>query len=283
MLRKLFDPKPLDLVICDEIVVELLGGFGNQLFQLAYALEISQKEDLPFRFVMQKGPFPFALEKLGLKNNASFKLINDNFVQVKIPGHTRRCQFDKHVHHGAYFLPAEYNSRHILLNGYFQSEKYFVDVGDKLRKLLLNRLVSFDNNGFDFEYVAHVRLGDYVKKPNVSKVHGFLDEDYLSRALEYLMWDSTDKLCIVTDDLDSFRNLFPKHNKLASLVQSSSMFVDFAHILRGPNKVISNSTFSWWAAWLGEGKVVAPKKWYADPELLLSAKDDLFPANWTLL
>jgi hypothetical protein len=283
MLRKLFDPKPVDLVKCDEIVVELLGGFGNQLFQLAYALEISQKEDLPFRFVMQKGPFPFALEVLGLKNDLSFKLINDNFVQLKIPGHTRRCKFDKHIHHGANFLPAVYNSGHILLSGYFQSEKYFSDVADKFRTLLLSKLGSFDNDLFDFEYVAHVRLGDYVRKPNVSKVHGFLDENYLSRALEHLSWDSTKRLCIITDDLESFRKLFPKHNELASLVQSSNMFVDFSSILRGPNKVISNSTFSWWAAWLGEGKVVAPKKWYSDPDLLSSAKDDLFPPSWTLL
>jgi hypothetical protein len=283
MLRKLFDLKPLDRMDCDEIVVELLGGFGNQLFQLAYAVEISLKEDIPFRFVVQKGPWPFALEVLGLKNNASFKLINNNFVQVKIPGHTRKCKFDKYIHHGANFLPAQYNSRHISLNGYFQSEKYFSNVSEKLRKLLYSKLGSLNDSGFDFDYVAHVRLGDYVKKASISKVHGFLDEDYLSRALEHLSWDPSKKLCIITDDLESFEQLFPKHNKLASLVQSSNMYVDFASILHGPNKVISNSTFSWWAAWLGEGSVVAPKKWYADTNLLLTAKDDLFPLGWTLL
>jgi hypothetical protein len=52
------------------------------------------------------------------------------------------------------------------------------------------------------------------------------------------------------------------------------------------NTIISNSTFSWWAAWLNENPdkiVIAPHRWFADETLNTQALQDTMPENWVRL
>jgi Glycosyl transferase family 11 len=267
---------------CDEILVKLLGGFGNQLFQLAYALALSHNFDLPIRLQMQKGPFPFALEVLGIENNQNFRLVDGNFIHVERPRHSFRCGFYEYKHHGSNFVPVINPPRHLILNGYFQSEKYFDSIALQLREILIKKL-SLTLINSHLEYVAHIRLGDYVRKRNISLVHGYIDESYLESALKQLGWSQGKPLIIVTDDVSSFRSLFPKYASLSYKIQSSGLLEDFRMIVSKQHKVISNSSFSWWAAWIGQGSVVAPKRWYLNEKLLENAKNDLFPKEWILL
>jgi hypothetical protein len=58
---------------------------------------------------------------------------------------------------------------------------------------------------------------------------------------------------------------------------------DFVELASSPNIIISNSTFGWWAAWLGEGNVVAPKQWFSEYGLMDRSTKDLFLENWKLL
>jgi hypothetical protein len=283
MVQNFWARIPLKPLPCDEIIVNLLGRFGNQLFQLAYALQISEENNLPIRLLMQKGPFPFALGILGLKIDNGFKLVNGDFVRIEKPKHSYRCGFFEYTHLGAYYLPIQNPPRHLILNGYFQSERYFPSNSDELRKILLSKLSIDLKSEFEYEYVAHIRLGDYVTKKQVNAIHGHVDEIYLARALSQLGWDQSKKICVVTDDPNSFRILFPNYEKLVSKVQNTNQIEDFKTIARANNKIISNSTFSWWAAWVGQGNVVAPKKWYANMKILEEAKNDLLPANWTQL
>lgn len=282
MVRGKFKKLHAEPQACDEILVKLLGGFGNQLFQLAYALEISNNSGLPIRLNMQKGPRPFALGVLGIENNKSFRLSNGSFLNVDKVKHSYRCGFYEYKHHGGNFLSLNNPPRHLILNGYFQSAKYFQEISSQLRETLIATL-AIKSDESEYEYVVHIRLGDYVRKENILAIHGHINEDYLTRALQVLGWAEGFPLCIVTDDVISFRQLFPKYAELATKIQSSTLLEDFRLIASKKNKVISNSTFSWWAAWLGQGNVVAPKQWYFDDKILEESKKDLFPQNWILL
>lgn len=56
-------------------------------------------------------------------------------------------------------------------------------------------------------------------------------------------------------------------------------YEDFRLMTLCKHFIIANSSFSWWGAWLGnfEDKVViAPKKWFNEPNV----KDDIVPDRW---
>ena len=58
---------------------------------------------------------------------------------------------------------------------------------------------------------------------------------------------------------------------------------DFISLAECKEQIISNSTFSWWAAYLSGGKVVAPKEWFAGALAKRCTTKDLLPENWILI
>jgi len=98
-----------------------------------------------------------------------------------------------------------------------------------------------------------------------------------------LQRDSDLELFVFSDDIDSverdFRPACP-----CRFVRSAGewgAFDEMRMMSLCDHAIIANSTFSWWAAWLGErpGKrVIAPKRWFADGSIYDSA--DLVPDRW---
>ncbi|WP_431191084.1 alpha-1,2-fucosyltransferase [Leptolyngbya subtilissima] len=130
----------------------------------------------------------------------------------------------------------------------------------------------------------HVRRGDYVSHPNANKFHGVKGIDYFDTAISLIAQTLTDiKIYVFSDDITwCIQNL-----KLEFI----TTFVEYEYPHRKPNEyfrlmilckhfIISNSSFSWWAAWLNQDPqkiVIAPKKWFNDPMIDTS---DLIPDNW---
>ena len=54
---------------------------------------------------------------------------------------------------------------------------------------------------------------------------------------------------------------------------------DLCLISKCQDFIISNSTFSWWGAWLGKGRVIAPTPWYGVGLAHINT-DDLYPDGW---
>lgn len=195
------------------------------------------------------------------------------------------------------FDPAVLAARgNVLLWGRWQTEKYFEDVARDVRAAFRFRASLTGEAAHVAEEIAtastrsvslHVRRGDYAAFKGVEALHGKTDLGYYDRAAAYVASRvQSPHFFIFSDDISWCReNLklpFP-----ATFVDSSAAGPHAAFHLelmsRCAHHIITNSTFSWWGAWLDAraGKiVVAPKRWYADPGMWESG---MVSSMWTKL
>ncbi len=175
-------------------------------------------------------------------------------------------------------LPAD-----VYLAGYFQSPRYFEGSEDVIRR----DLTFVKSTGVEAEAEAfrqqsdlvalHVRRTDALANDYLQ----FPGEGYFRRALDH--FGPNYNYMIFTDDVAWCRERFKGSNIDYSTGRSGIQ--DFALISACSHAIISNSSFSWWAAWLNanpEKQVVAPKKWFNEA-LHPGASAAIVPADWVSL
>ena len=174
------------------------------------------------------------------------------------------------------------------LIGYFQSYKWLND--KKVENQMKNLFQDIDERISPLielakaskPIVVHVRLGDYKLNPLI----GILPQSYFVKALEKVLSDlDPSELCIwvFSDEPSLARERIPP--EISSYCRWISEEFDLsaeetlALMRYGSDYVISNSTFSWWAATLTESsdaRVIYPKPWFANGETPF----ELIPSNW---
>jgi hypothetical protein len=89
--------------------------------------------------------------------------------------------------------------------------------------------------------------------------HWFLEKKYYQDSMNYVKEMIPNiSFLIITDDVNDSKSLFPN----IDCISSDDMKTDFLALLHSKYNIISNSTFSWWSAWLKEKEiVVAPNNW----------------------
>ncbi len=291
------------------IVVKLIGGLGNQMFQYALGRRLAHERRVPLKvdlswFRAQKQTQvdtvrSYALD--GWRIRASPATARDLwwFPQLR-PGLTRfsdyiawlappvvsekSCGFDPDVLR---------TPRSAYLSGYWQSERYF---GSVRSFLLEDFALSIPPCSHASELARqiegapvislHVRRADYLSNPAAAAFHGVCSPEYYRSAMRWVAGQVGDAHFLVFgDDLQWARD------KLQSAWPTT--FVE--HSLDCPphndiwlmslcsHHIIANSSFSWWGAWLAENPsqlVVAPRRWFRDERLDTS---DLLPDRWTML
>lgn len=266
-----------------EISIQLIGGLGNQLFQFALGTKLGIDYKRAVIFLAPKNGIPNRLIELGLETNSPYlpSVEEDNIFFTPV----KKCSFihirvinEEEFH----FSPLVVSKRHSRIVGYFQSEKYFLEISKLLRNFLRNKLNIPEQSNINV-LAIQIRLGDMARNPQFRKVHGLINDEYILRSLESFNC-SYEKLVVYGDDFDSIQNELPLLAN--SKAKYAPMQVDtkhFAELASSPNIIISNSTFGWWAAWLGEGNVAAPKQWFSDYGLLTRSTKDLYLKNWKVL
>ncbi len=173
----------------------------------------------------------------------------------------------------------------VYLNGYWQSEKYFVDACKEVRQMY-----RFPNLFTDYQkrlleeiegkrsVSVHIRRGDYLNHP---EIYGTTTLDYYRKAMAY-MQERRENIYfyIFTNDVFWARQNFEGKN--ITIVEDSGDLMtgnlDMALMAECKDNIIANSSFSWWAAWLNQNEekiVIAPKAW----EVNQSTKD-IWCENW---
>jgi hypothetical protein len=251
------------------------GGIGNVMFKLAASISTAIDNNINYIFSTE---FIRPLDP-DYNNYGNNILRNINFIG-KLPQN-----YFVHVEKQFNYQEIKYNKGdNLLLDGYFQSEKYFhnnkqiiIDIfkpTEEIKNDILNSLPEVNS------YVSiHVRRGDYLNLPNH---HPQQSDEYFRTATEIIGRDKT--YLIFSDDLDGIKNKFDYlPNKI--FYTSGKDWLDLYTMSLCCDNIICNSTFSWWGAYLNankDKKVITTNKWFGTAYNNYNTSD-LFPIEWTIL
>lgn len=174
--------------------------------------------------------------------------------------------------------------------GFFQSWRYFDDCATEIRARMTRLAKPSDWYLEMCEKIQpgagnvglHVRRGDYMLPENV-KYHGLAGRAYYQRALAHLRKLGVDgPVYLATDSPESVRKEFDGMGEFL-LIDPPPGCHPFEVVLllsRVDGLVTANSSFSWWAGFIGErpGQVViAPRPWFTKSSI---DTRDLLPPDW---
>ncbi len=277
------------------VIVRLTGGLGTQMFQYAAGRALADRlgtellldarafEHALARNVYTRRAYALAPFKLRARLATASDLKNWPVWLVEIGMRLRfvRPLFRRwHFESGIRYDPSVRTLHEpVCLVGYWQSERDFIDVADRIRAdLTLTQPLDGANAGLlelarsDGSVGLHVRRGDFVSLNDAAQLHGLCSVDYYRRAIGLVRDRFPEcRFLVFSDDPEWARAELP--------LDPSAVFVagneqrpeqDLALMSACKHHVIANSSFSWWAGWLGYSPdqiVVAPTPWYASPKL----------------
>lgn len=183
------------------------------------------------------------------------------------------------------------------LSGYWQSWRYFADHAARIRRELQPRVALNPASRGLAERMRstnsvslHVRRGDYVTSAAANAVHGVLGLEFYEKAVRHLQDRSSDlEAYIFSDDLKWCEAELSHLGIPMTLVDANrdaDSWQDLFLMANCRHNIIANSSFSWWAAWLGDGHdhagrtVIAPAAWLATGSFDLA---DRYPSNWIVM
>lgn len=255
------------------------GRLGNQMFQYAVLKAVSLKNG--YECVLPN--------HLKVKPDGLFDFTNNKWVEYKLDlleGFNLNCKIEN-IHPKNEYIEKEFNfdpnvfnvNDNTSIDGYYQSYKYFKNYEDVIKnefqfkpeifQKCKSKIVNYPNS-----VAIHIRRGDYVKHPNFWVV----TPEYLEKALQFFD-DEEYTFLIFSDDIEWCKEIFPEE---VIFIQNNSQFEDLCLMSLCKHNIISNSTFSWWGAWLNSNpykKVIAPKNWFIPAKPLT----DLYPENWIVI
>jgi len=266
------------------------GGLGNQLFQIASALEYAKKYKKTPIFKDEKRLWhPFNFERI-----TGWDTIFNNNLKVIEPEKYDKIDFNiyhEEVKNNYNELP--YIQNNVYLKGYFQAAKYISpETRTKMNELIYSnphyyqsakdeyqKIKSFFNDENDDNYVfMHFRRTDYINNP----YHPTLDFNYYNNGLRY--FNNNINIIIFSDDINWCKNVIKINDKKIYYVDINDIFKEMILMTFIKNGIIANSTFSWWGAFLGDEnkKIIAPKLWF---NLTCEIKkwSDIYCDNWIVI
>ena len=247
----------------DYIIPALGGRLGNNLFMIAHAyakgLEFNKQVVVSRNQLMYEG------------NDYSQNILSKlEFIE----------NYDDNKNHNP---PVPSDDKHTIYVGYYQSEKYFETFSENIKSLFGPPLDFIKRVGKELPIifqkevtVINVRRGDYLHYPNY---HPTVSPEYIHKALTLV---PSNQYIVASDDIPWCK----EHLNLPNVIylegwksHEQLWIMSMCH-----HFVISNSSFSWWAAYLSRHPnkmVIAPQTWFG-PE---APQDwnDVYCKGWTIL
>lgn len=256
------------------ITVKLMGGLGNQLFQWAFGQAIRARRgqvNYDISFYESQNFRKFELSRIGLLNSAD----------VTSCSYAKVTEFECSMR----FNPQYFEVEDALLVGYWQTEKYFESIADRIRKQFASSIEPTPYEPKMNSVFLHVRRGDYLT-PGTRAYHGLLGMDYYARAIDTVHSRvSNPYFFLFSDDPDWVASEFSFLQNYTVIGKGRRAEEEMRLMMMCEHAIIANSSFSWWGAWLGDcgcdekRTVVAPRNWFAvGPEV--ADATDIVPDRW---
>lgn len=269
------------------ITLILGGGLGNQMFE--YALYRKLESDGYDTSIDDCGLRKYGNQHNGLELERVFGL---KYRRVGSARHAWNWAFMKgdavlnrmHIYSDRIRLferkeqipyEAICSRKNRILFGCWQSEDYFSDIADTIRKDFTFQGISEQNYSLaeklqkENSVSVHIRRGDYLLPENQKLFGGICTLEYYQEAISLICNRVPScRFYIFTNDPGWVKENFSFLDyQLVDWNTGADSYQDMYLMSQCRHHIIANSSFSWWGAWLGNapGKiVVAPKKWLAD-------------------
>lgn len=286
------------------IVIRIWEGLGNQLFQYAYArtlmekgldvrLDVLKYYDNTFKKYRNNDNRTNSIEKFKITvpiasedDLLPFEYIKRESKSDNIKFYLAQKGMWKYKFHEEKWQ--RYNEKmnnisgNCYVKGWFQSERYFKTI----RHVLLEELTLKESFDIDSELEdmiqspssvsIHLRRGDYVK------AHHELNAAYYHQAIKRILQSVKEpKFIVFSDDIDWVRRHVEIPGEVKYVTRDSGLedCQELELMSCCKANIISNSTFSWWAAWLNKNPnkiVLAPKKW-------INGQEGIVPEEWIIV
>lgn len=268
------------------ITIEIMGGLGNQLFQVFALISYS----LRYNFLNEN--YLIYFENID-STNLNRPRYWTNFLKelrplLKEPIYNTPVLKESNFHYTE--IPFV-NNENFKLFGYFQSYKYFIEY-EKIIFEMINLKKQKEEIKMDCsENVSlHFRMGDYKKLP---EYHPILKLSYYINSIERLIQETNKKDWnilyfyekedeeIVNKNINILKNKF----LTLSFEPIDHKYKDYEQLLimsKCKHNIIANSSFSWWGAYLNENKnkkVYYPNIWFGTSLNNKNTKD-MYPPKW---
>lgn len=258
----------------------LIGRLGNSMFQIAASIGYARKYG-----------HDWAVQVYPHNDESSIHRVYPHLPKTGDRGVSYQEHPADYCHqHNTHYDQCHFNYHdipnmggNVFLRGFFQSWKYFEHCQDEVKKVFeLPHVPGYE------DYVSiHVRRGDYVQHAGSFPP---IDMNYIIKAVTKFMYEGYEKFIVFSDDIEwckvniatmsyDWRDLEFTFSEGRNELQDLSLMASCGH------HIIANSTFSWWAAYLGHNPdriVISPsaETWFGPTSGVKQPVHDLILPNW---
>lgn len=269
------------------IRVLMLGRLGNNLFQYALGRVLAEKHGVPLVMdgswfnaegwsqvnCLKLLPGPAAgtarvVRRFSPGARALLKATGKHYWEYRGVPVLKENESDQTFDPRFLKAPAD-----CMLFGYFQSPLYFEGMGDQLREELSTGGLGLEKGREALaeklrhprSVAVHVRRTDYAGNPNLD----LCGMDYYRSAIQRMRGSVAGaRFHVFSDDPAWCRSRFHEDDcEVLDQAPQNMPLADLHLMASASHHIIANSSFSWWAAWLGKKagqKVLMPSAWFSD-------------------
>lgn len=274
------------------ITCNLMGGLGNQLFQIFTTISCAINTKQKFAFI--------DVDKLGGGQTIIRPTYWDNFLSKLKIFTTKTFPKLTIVRENGFRYNSlnllQYQGQNLCLYGYFQSYKYFVNnfqvicrmIGLEELKQKVVPIANINQDYLDTAISIHFRLGDYKK---IQHFHPIMPFEYYKNSIALIQTKDTsiknvlyfheqEDILDVNETIKKLKDVFPD----TTFIGISNDLIDWEQMILMScckHNVIANSSFSWWGAYFNTNpdKIVCyPSLWFG--ESAGHDTSDLCPEEW---